>query len=190
MSRADILAMMEGHEPFDVEELRNKLMGLYLVRTVEGIFRRECNEPGHVCGSALVSNMDGSRVLLNKHGQTGLYINFGGHADGDENVFGVAKRELLEEAGIEGAECSGKLFDIDVHAMHAHVRKGEPVPEHVHVDLTWLFRVPDNVAWVISEESSDIRWFTLEEAMAIHYSSPDKDAQMERLYRKVAAGLR
>lgn len=190
MSRAQALSLLQSHQPFDVEELRNKLTSLHLLRTVEDIFQRECNEPGHITASAMVCNLDGSRVLLNSHGISKFYMNFGGHADGDENLFGVAVRELEEEAGITNAQCNGNLFDIDVHAMRPHMRKGQPVPEHIHCDFTWLFQVPDNIQWRISNESVDIRWFSLQEAMQMHIESPDKDSQMTRFYQKIAAGIR
>jgi 8-oxo-dGTP pyrophosphatase MutT (NUDIX family) len=157
---------------------------------VPNIFHRHCNTPGHIVASAMVCNLDGSRVLLNKHGITGNFINFGGHADGDEDLYAVALKELEEEAGITQVTCSGTLFDIDFHYMNPHMRKGQPVPAHIHCDYTWLFRVPDDVKWTISDESTDIRWFTLEEAMANHAKEPDKDAQMQRIYQKIAAGLR
>lgn len=190
MSRAQALQMLEALKPFDHDEGRNRKISLYLLQTVKDIFHRECNEPGHITASAIVCNPSGSRVLLNKHGITGNYINFGGHADGDEDLLAVAKRELEEEAGITNIEPDGQLFDIDFHYMAPHLRKGQPVPEHVHCDFTWLFRVPDDVKFILSDESTDIRWFTLEEAMVLHAAQADKDAQMQRFYQKIAAGLR
>ncbi len=189
MKRADVVAMLEGYRTFDAIERTHRMVALHILKTVPDVFLRECNEPGHVTGSAMVCNLEGTMVLLNQHGMGG-FMNFGGHADGDEDVFGVAKRELWEESGITDALCSGELFDIDVNSMPEHIRKGEVVPAHIHADFTWLFRVPDDVAWVVSEESLDIRWFTLEEAMKTPMGKADKDAQMGRFYAKIAAGVR
>ena len=190
MSRAAVLHLLENHAYFDMDEARNRAITLHLLKTVEGIFHRECNEPGHITASAMVCNLDGSKVLLNRHGISNVFMNFGGHADGDENLYEVAKRELEEEAGITTAMCDGQLFDIDVHFMKPHSRKGQPVPAHIHCDFTWLFRVPDDIQWQISDESKEIKWMNLEEAMAIHTANPDKDAQMARFYQKIAAGIR
>ena len=190
MKRADVIAMLEGYQTFDAVERTHRMVALHMLKTVPDVFLRECNEPGHVCGSAMVCNLDGSKVLLNQYGDSGLFMNFGGHADGEEDVFGVAKRELMEEAGITDALCSGALFDIDVNSMPAHTRKGEAVPAHIHADFTWLFRVPEDVQWVVSDESEDIRWFTLEEAMAMPTGKADKDAQLGRFYTKIKAGVR
>jgi 8-oxo-dGTP pyrophosphatase MutT (NUDIX family) len=190
MKRADVIAMLERHVPFDSDEGRNRMVALHMLRTVPDVFLRECNEPGHVTCSALVANLEGTKVLLNKHGISGWWMNFGGHADGDEDVLSVAKRELEEEAGITDALCGSELFDIDVHYMGPHMRKGQPVAEHIHADFTWLFRVPDDVKWVISDESQDIKWFTLEEAVALEIDRSDKDAQMGRFYAKILAGVR
>lgn len=186
MSRAYTLQLIEALSPYNYDEARNRFLTAGFIKNTPAAFERVHEHGGHVTGSAMVSNMDGTRVLLNKHGLVGSYMNFGGHADGDEDVFAVSKRELEEEAGITNADCSGNIFDIDVHFIAPHLRKGEHVPGHIHYDICWLYRVPDDVKWLISNESTDIRWFTLEEATNL----PQLDAQMVRLYTKIAAGIR
>ena len=190
MSKTQVLELLAGHTAFDHEEARNLVLTEHFVRQAPRPFDRVHDWGGHLCGSALVTNLDGSRVLLNKHGTIGRYMQFGGHADGETDMFGVAARELAEEAGIEGARTSGQLFDVDVHYIAPHMRKGEVVPPHVHYDLVWLFQVPDDVAFKMSEESSELQWFELAEAQALDLQAPVKNPQLQRLFAKVAAGLR
>lgn len=187
MSRAQALTMLKNHRPFDPEEARHRVLTMAALQTYPLIYLREFSTPGHICSSAIVSNMDDTRVLLNGHALDGVFMNFGGHADGDENLFHVSQKELFEESGITNFECSGVLFDIDVHYVRPHIRKGEQVPEHVHFDFSWHYRVPDDVQWTLSDESTDIRWFDLPEAMQIQNDMTDKDGQLLRLYRKIAA---
>ena len=75
---------------------------------------------GHFTGSALVVNADGTRVLLHHHRKLDRWLQFGGHCDGDEDVLGVARREALEESGIEGLiVASERPFDLDIHEIPA-----------------------------------------------------------------------
>lgn len=55
--------------------------------------------PGHATGSAFVVNQSLDRVLLMHHRKLNRWLQPGGHADGQEDLFQVAWRETLEETG-------------------------------------------------------------------------------------------
>ncbi|RYG59105.1 MAG: NUDIX domain-containing protein [Alphaproteobacteria bacterium] len=186
MSRDQTLQLINSYKPYNHDEARNQVLISNFIRTTPQAFQRVHEFGGHVTASGLIINTAGTKVLLNKHKLIGTYMNFGGHADGDEDVFAVAKKELAEEAGITNATTSGNLFDIDIHFIAPHVRKGENIPGHVHYDLNWLFVVDDEAAWTISDESTDIRWFSLEEALKLETN----DSQMLRMLTKAAEGIR
>jgi 8-oxo-dGTP pyrophosphatase MutT (NUDIX family) len=134
-----------------------------LLRDNPACFQRD-SFPGHFTASALVVNFDGSRVLLHHHRKLDRWLQFGGHCDGDDDIIRVARREALEESGIEGlALASERPFDLDIHEIPAH--GGDPV--HYHYDIRFMFIAPESAAPVISEESHDLRWFTAEEALAL-----------------------
>jgi 8-oxo-dGTP pyrophosphatase MutT (NUDIX family) len=116
--------------------------------------------PGHFTGSALVVNGDGSRVLLHHHRKLDKWLQFGGHCDGDEDVLRVARREALEESGIEGLiVASERPFDLDIHEIPA--RGADPA--HFHYDVRYMLIAPEAAALVLSDESHDLRWFAPEE---------------------------
>src|SRR5580700_4011377 len=111
--------------------LREQLLSLDLSRRPDEIAARDrmialldgtpdcfdrTSYPGHFTGSALVVNADGSRVLLHHHRKLDRWLQFGGHCEGDEDILRVARREALEESGIDGLiAASARPFDLDVH---------------------------------------------------------------------------
>jgi 8-oxo-dGTP pyrophosphatase MutT (NUDIX family) len=154
---------------------------------VEG--RPDCLErgclPGHVTGSALVLSADGRRTLLVHHRKLRRWLQPGGHADGEADVARVALREAREETGLDlwfleaDAEAGAPLpIDLDVHAIPA--RPGEPA--HEHHDVRFLVVALGDATPVASPESSDVRWFDLDEL-----GSLDLDASLVRLIGKARA---
>lgn len=126
-------------------------------------FHRSCF-PGHFTASAFVVSADGSRTLLNHHRKLDRWLHFGGHCDGDENLLRVARREALEESGIEGLiVASARPFDLDIHPIPAH---GDE-PEHLHYDVNFVLIAPEGAMETISPESVELRWFTPEEMEAL-----------------------
>lgn len=117
-------------------------------------FKRELTT-GHVTGSAWVVNRAGTHVLLTHHKKLGLWIQLGGHADGDSDVVRVARREAEEESGLTDlVEDGGGLFDIDVHRIPSRGTE----PGHFHWDLRYVFRAPGSDVFRRSEESHELRW--------------------------------
>jgi 8-oxo-dGTP pyrophosphatase MutT (NUDIX family) len=120
--------------------------------------------PGHFTGSALVVNADGSRVLLHHHRKLDRWLQFGGHCDGDEDVLRVARREALEESGIDGLiVASARPFDIDIHEIPPHGTE----PAHFHYDVRFMFIAPEAAAPAASHESRELCWFTAADAAAL-----------------------
>lgn len=119
-------------------------------------FRRELRE-GHVTGSAWVVDKAGTRTLLTHHRKLGIWVQLGGHADGEADIAAVALREAREESGIARLTLlSPEIFDIDIHSIPA---RGDE-PEHLHYDCRFLIRAEDDV-YRVSHESHDLAWISL-----------------------------
>ncbi|MEU8655670.1 NUDIX hydrolase [Actinoplanes philippinensis] len=115
---------------------------------------------GHVTASALIVG-DDSRVLLCLHGRLGLWMQLGGHCEeGDATLAAAAFREATEESGISGLLLDPTPIDIDIHDVRCGPRDGAPAEPSVHYDVRFLLRAPAGSVERISEESSDLRWFT------------------------------
>ncbi len=91
-------------------------------------------------------------------------MQFGGHCDGEEDVLRVARREALEESGIEGLiVASTRPFDLDIHEIQ--VKDGEPA--HFHFDVRYVLIAPENSVATASEESNEVKWFTPDEMLSL-----------------------
>lgn len=139
-------------------------------------FRREF-QPGHFTGSAWVVSADGERVLLTHHRKLDLWLQPGGHADGDVDLGRVALREAEEETGVAGLRLeNGEIFDIDRHRIPA--RKAEA--EHWHYDLRYVVRAGADERFVVSEESHDLAWRDIVEVSR----DAGADASVRRMAQK------
>ena len=113
---------------------------------------------GHVTGSAWVVDPAGELILLTHHRKLGLWLQLGGHADGDADVLAVARREAEEESGLSVDPLALEIFDIDIHTIPERVKSSGAVePEHEHYDVRFVFRA-SSVDFRVSEESLDLAW--------------------------------
>lgn len=138
---------------------------------------------GHVTGSAWLVDPAGRRVLLTHHRKLGLWVQLGGHADGNPDVLAVALAEAREESGIAAvAALSGALFDVDIHAIPA---RGDE-PGHVHYDMRFALRATHE-RYVVSAESHDLAWFAVDELAAV--TRETSMLRMARKWRRVGRDL-
>jgi 8-oxo-dGTP pyrophosphatase MutT (NUDIX family) len=132
---------------------------------------------GHFTGSAWVVSADGRRVLLTHHRKLDLWLQPGGHADGDEDLARVALREAEEETGVTGLHLEdGEIFDLDRHLIPA--RKLDP--DHWHYDARYVVRCGADEHYIVSEESHALAW------REIHAVANDAgvDGSVRRMARK------
>lgn len=109
---------------------------------------------GHATGSAWLVNPALTHVLLTHHRKLNIWVQLGGHADGNGDLLDVALREAREESGIAKIDVfSPKLFDIDIHAIPE--RGNEPA--HYHYDARFAL-VASTCEFTVSEESHDLAW--------------------------------
>jgi len=115
-------------------------------------FHRAC-PTGHVTGSAWIVDASGDRALLTHHRKLGLWLQPGGHCDGDPDPLAVALREAREETGLEVRALDESIFDLDVHPIPARGHE----PAHHHFDVRFLVRAA-NDRFRVSEESRALAW--------------------------------
>jgi 8-oxo-dGTP pyrophosphatase MutT (NUDIX family) len=176
MNRREFRALLAGMDlsrRADEELARDRMLAL--LDGTPGCFERT-SFPAHFTGSALVVDADGARVLLHHHRKLDRWLQFGGHCDGEEDIVRVARREALEESGIEGLiVASERPFDLDIHEIPAHGAE----PAHFHYDVRFMLIAPEAAAPVASGESRDLRWFAAGELDGL-----DIDESLRRMVRK------
>ena len=135
-------------------------------------FERSC-VPGHITGSAWLQDSTGQRVLLTHHKKLDIWVQLGGHSDGDCDTLDVALREANEESGLQVSPISLDIFDIDCHMIPA--RKGES--EHFHYDVRfWLRAATDD--FTVTQESHALRWLGADELESL--TSEESVLRMQR----------
>jgi 8-oxo-dGTP pyrophosphatase MutT (NUDIX family) len=124
------------------------------LRANPGGTRRE--HPGaHLTASALVVDAAAARVLLCLHGRLHRWVQLGGHCeDADPTVAAAALREATEESGIVGLVLSREPIDLDVHPVRCSGG------DSLHYDVRYAAIAPAGAVEKISDESTDLRWFT------------------------------
>jgi 8-oxo-dGTP pyrophosphatase MutT (NUDIX family) len=120
--------------------------------------------PGHLTGSAFIIDESATFTLLTHHAKLNKWLQPGGHADGDEDIFQVALREAEEETGLKNFLVPmSSLFDIDIHIIPAR----KDFPEHLHYDVRILLQASREEKFVVTEESHDLKWIALDEIAAV-----------------------
>lgn len=154
---------------------------LDFVRREVDAFERKHEAGGHVGPSAVVVSPDFQNILMAGHTVMKVYAFFGNHCEGRLDMPEVARERVRKDAGNAVAKAivsDGRIFDVDIHDVPAHDRKGEMVPEHVHYDVAYLFTMaPD-----FEVEMPNAKWFKLEDVVAA-------DEQQVRILQKLQ-GLR
>jgi 8-oxo-dGTP pyrophosphatase MutT (NUDIX family) len=131
---------------------------------------------GHFTASAWLVSCDGQRVLLTHHRKLGLWLQLGGHADGDRDLVRAALKEAEEESGLAGLAIESQLFDLDRHWIPEH--KG--VPAHWHYDVRYVVRAKGSEVFEVSDESHDLAW----RGIAMLVDDDSADASLRRMAGK------
>ncbi len=160
MERARLLALLQGHRTRFPEEAAMTARARRFIARTPDCFER-ANIAGHVSGSAWVINPARDHALMIHHRKLDLWLQPGGHADGDPDLLRVAARETAEEAGIEADQVralSPAIFDVDVHAIPAMTG----VPRHDHYDIRFLLEVDDRLVLPGNpQETHAVAWIPL-----------------------------
>ncbi len=162
MHRQDLIKKLEAYNPEFEAEQEFRVRFLDFIKNNKDCFERTLPE-GHITGSAWIVNHDKTKFLMTHHQKLDRWLQLGGHADGDTDIINVATKEALEESGLHSVKLlSQEIFDIDIHTIPA--RKQDP--EHLHYDVRFLFEADEQESLIVSNESKNLGWLTIDELQA------------------------
>lgn len=132
------------------------------------VFDRK-NFSGHITSSGLVLNHSFDKILLINHKFLQMWLQPGGHVEGEGEIYKEAMREVTEETALSELKLhlwhknNARLdipFSIDSHNIPKSDEKNEDA--HVHHDFTYLF-VGDSSQKLSRqiEEVEAAKWFAL-----------------------------
>lgn len=145
------------------------------IRKNEDCFQRTYLK-GHMTASGWLINQKKDKVLLMHHKKLNQWFQFGGHADGDNDLLKVAIKETKEESGLENIyPMMSKIFDIDIHCIPEY--KG--IPAHLHYDIRFLLQLQSDEIEKKNEESLALDWFNKDIT-----KFPNHKSSMIRMFNK------
>lgn len=136
--------------------------------------------------TATVYIVDGERTLLIFHRKLKKWLPPGGHLEPNEIPSEGARREALEETGIEIEyvqqenvwidQWNARSFERPYLCLLEEIPAFGDKPAHQHIDFIYVARPCGGEATYNAVETEGIRWFTLDEVEAL---VPDQDIFVE-----------
>lgn len=157
---ADVRAVLTSWEAPNPrqDQLRQDFLTLALSEP-DAAFR-DC-APDHITASALVFSAELTHVALLFHPKFDRWLQMGGHCEpSDRSISAAALREAREESGMSTIA----LDPIPVWLSRHRVKCW---PDGHHLDVQFLARAEPGAILTCSEESTDVRWFALDEVASV-----------------------
>ena len=158
----NIYQFVQNYIPYNEQEEKDKALILQQL-SAENILTRK-NHLAHLTVSAWIVSPDYQKVLMAYHNIYQSYAWLGGHLDGDADIVSVIKKEIQEESGLSEFQLmENQLFSLEVLTVDGHVKNGEYVSSHLHLNLTFLcIANPDLPIHIRPSENSQIAWLEVD----------------------------
>lgn len=173
---------IRAYAPRDGQEAADREMILdYIARFPDTILTRE-NKIAHITSSGFVVNGDASKVLMAHHNIFRVWAWTGGHADGETDLLSVALREAREETGaVHILPLSTEIASVDILPVWGHVKRGEYVCAHQHLNVSYLLVADEKDPLQNREgENTQVAWLDAERMLEI-----TNEWQMDYVYTKL-----
>ena len=177
-----IYSQIEKYCPFNEQEQQDKLRILHFLKNNPDAFERS-NMCAHMTASAWVINPEATKVLMVYHKLYDSWSWTGGHADGERDMLALAVREVQEETGVQNVRpVTEDIYSLEVLTVDGHVKRGEYISSHLHMNVTYLLMADESETLHICEdENSGVAWFSLEDAL----KASTEPWFVERIYKKL-----
>lgn len=174
---------IKTYNPINEQEEKDKELFLFGINKFEDILTRK-NVVAHLTSSAFVVNKDRTKTLMIYHNIYDTWAWTGGHMDGMDDLIYVAKKELMEETGVKNPILiTDEIMSLDSITVNGHIKRGEYVSSHLHLNAAFLFECDENEELIVKEdENSGVRWIDIDKLDS--YVSPN-DKHVLEIYKKI-----
>ena len=157
---------IKDYEPVNEQERIDKALILAFIDCHDDVLERS-NLAAHLTSSALIVNEAMDKVLFAHHNIYNAFGWTGGHNDGNPDLLQVALKEAKEETNLTSIRpYTSSIIGIDVIGVENHRKHGAYVPDHLHLNVTFLM-VADETETPLpkQDENSAVQWFLIENAL-------------------------
>lgn len=118
----------------------------------------------HMTASAMVVNPARTHVMMAYHNIYGTWAWTGGHADGENDLLAVARREAQEETRIEHlSPIQTGAISLEILDVPSHIKRGRFVPCHLHLNMTYAFTGDEHDALQSkADENRAVQWLPVD----------------------------
>ncbi len=173
--------LITQYQAYNQQEITDKKEMLAYLDQYDNLLTRE-NPAAHFTVSAWVVNDDWTKTVMAYHNIYQSWSWLGGHVDGEPDLLQVALKEVQEETGLSQLKpVQNSIYSIEILPVPAHVKKGQPIKEHLHLNITYLIQADESEKLRDKEdENSAVTWMQLEEAV-----EKSTEAEMKVVYQKL-----
>lgn len=181
MSFGNLKDELIKYKTYNEQEEMDKLVMLEFINKNDDYLLRN-NKVGHFTASNWIVNKDKTKVLMIYHNIYKSWAWTGGHADGEENLMNVAIKEAQEESNLKNIRpLSDGIFSLEVLTVDSHIKRGEYVSSHLHLNCTFLFEADEEEELKIkADENSDVKWIDINEVVEL-----TREENMKPIYKKI-----
>lgn len=177
---------IKSYIPYNEQEKSDKELMLKYIDTFDDVLTRN-NKMCHFTASNWIVNKERTKVLMAYHNIYKSWAWTGGHADGDSDLLHVALKEANEETGIDNLKLlSDGIYSIQILPVNSHIKRGEFISTHLHLDCCFLFEADEKEELRIKEdENSGVKWIDINKINGIV-----NEEQMKPVYAKLNEKLK
>lgn len=188
MNLIDLQKKIEKYKPYNEQEEKDKQTMIRYINTFDNILTRE-NEFVHFTASSWAVNKERTKVLMIYHNIYQSWAWTGGHSDGEADLLKVAIKELKEETGVQDVKVLNNedIFSLEILTVDGHVKRGNYVSSHLHLNLTYLLEVDEKeILHVKEDENSGVKWVPIDEVKNVSNETWIKENIYTKLNKKLS----